>query len=560
MGLTKVTYAMIEGAPANALDYGADPTGVADSTAAIQSAIDAGYMVYLPAGVYKITSEIVIKDGTGLIGVSAFWKRRTDYTYTDSHTSVLKYEGAGGANSCVVRVSKKAVGTFGTDFSGPDTDDLKDYRLQNVHIDANGLAEYAWYFYRAGNSGNIADCLTAEKAAKINFLFLGMFASYLGTFGAYEAVERGIVVAEDVFNWVASGSSEFNCYNFNATLIAANNGTNHTFVEYTGFVTDTAADEYNCGIYINAGRGSKFNLSSEGNYGRSAIITGASSGGGPLLCTFDYFEGNGAGPKVKSYGRFSSGLKLTNGFLYPVTQSGAIKAETIKIYPNTTNDGPGFASGWLVLDGLIGSSGYIPFNVNSNTYKFKIVNSSGAIQYPTTRPLPVGIFGTGYFKADATLSDTRFIQGDDIVNSFYGDGSTTAFTLSYAPTNQEQATVYVNGVRQTVVTAYTISGTTLTFVTAPADGAAIVVSYSNMVLTRTGVGNYLVTFHVPQYNAYYSVQAGMVENDSETLVSVNSITVNSFELRTVYTAAPTVLADTGDFVTFAVMRNDTGFV
>lgn len=59
MSLTKATYSMIEGSPANVLDFGADPTGVADSTAAIQAAINSGNVaVFLPSGTYKITSKI----------------------------------------------------------------------------------------------------------------------------------------------------------------------------------------------------------------------------------------------------------------------------------------------------------------------------------------------------------------------------------------------------------------------------------------------------------------------------------------------------------------------
>jgi hypothetical protein len=52
---------MIHGASANVLDYGADPTGAADSTAAIQAAVNSknGFLsVYFPAGTYKITSTI----------------------------------------------------------------------------------------------------------------------------------------------------------------------------------------------------------------------------------------------------------------------------------------------------------------------------------------------------------------------------------------------------------------------------------------------------------------------------------------------------------------------
>ena len=40
MSLTKASYSMITGASQNVLDYGADPTGATDSTAAIAAAID----------------------------------------------------------------------------------------------------------------------------------------------------------------------------------------------------------------------------------------------------------------------------------------------------------------------------------------------------------------------------------------------------------------------------------------------------------------------------------------------------------------------------------------
>ena len=61
MSLTKVTYAMIEGAYINALDYGADPTGGSDSYAAIQAALDTEKNVFLPQGNYKITNTLKFK-------------------------------------------------------------------------------------------------------------------------------------------------------------------------------------------------------------------------------------------------------------------------------------------------------------------------------------------------------------------------------------------------------------------------------------------------------------------------------------------------------------------
>lgn len=79
MSLTKVTYSMIEGAQFNVLDYGADNTGVADSAAAIQSAISAaaavvggsiGAVVYFPTGTYAIGTRLVLPNRVGLQGAN----------------------------------------------------------------------------------------------------------------------------------------------------------------------------------------------------------------------------------------------------------------------------------------------------------------------------------------------------------------------------------------------------------------------------------------------------------------------------------------------------------
>ena len=56
---------------------GADPTGVNDSTAAIQAAVNAGFS-YLPAGTYKVSSTITISlAGSGLTGPRGRWYHGT---------------------------------------------------------------------------------------------------------------------------------------------------------------------------------------------------------------------------------------------------------------------------------------------------------------------------------------------------------------------------------------------------------------------------------------------------------------------------------------------------
>ncbi|CAH9013202.1 hypothetical protein VP464E531_P0083 [Vibrio phage 464E53-1] len=59
---TKTNNRMIDGAAVNVLDFGADPTGVSDSTSALISAISAGALVSVPSGTYNVSSTLNISD------------------------------------------------------------------------------------------------------------------------------------------------------------------------------------------------------------------------------------------------------------------------------------------------------------------------------------------------------------------------------------------------------------------------------------------------------------------------------------------------------------------
>ena len=67
---------------------------------------------------------------------------------------------------------------------------------------------------------------------------------------------------------------------------------------------------------------------------------------------------------------------------------------------------------------------------------------------------------------------------------FTGDGSTVAFTLSQDPKSENNTQIYINGVYQQK-TDYTVSGTTLTFDTAPVSGDIVEVN----MFTVTTLGN-----------------------------------------------------------------------
>ena len=85
--------------------------------------------------------------------------------------------------------------------------------------------------------------------------------------------------------------------------------------------------------------------------------------------------------------------------------------------------------------------------------------------------------------ANAAISGANFA-----VDKFEGNGSTTAFTLTYNYTGNEAVQVYVNGALRNPGDDYTISGTTLTFFTAPSapavSGNENVIAWGPPVVTQ----------------------------------------------------------------------------
>jgi hypothetical protein len=91
MSLTKVSYSMITGAPANVKDFGAVGDGVTNDQAAFAAAIAAvastGQAIYVPAGTYVIGSALT---STGHFNM-----------YGDGDKSILDFSGATIAGSCI---------------------------------------------------------------------------------------------------------------------------------------------------------------------------------------------------------------------------------------------------------------------------------------------------------------------------------------------------------------------------------------------------------------------------------------------------------------------------
>jgi len=76
VSLTKVRFSMIKDGVINIVDYGADPTGATDSTAAIQNAINAanaagGGTVFIPNGTFNTNAWIYLKSNVTIEGTGS---------------------------------------------------------------------------------------------------------------------------------------------------------------------------------------------------------------------------------------------------------------------------------------------------------------------------------------------------------------------------------------------------------------------------------------------------------------------------------------------------------
>tara|TARA_R110000868_G_scaffold197060_2_gene443229 strand:- start:410 stop:1819 length:1410 start_codon:yes stop_codon:yes gene_type:complete len=146
MALTKVTYSMIYGSPVNVLDFGADPTGSAFSSAAFQSAIDSaeGRPILIPQGTYIFdvgliynTTGLGIAQGLKLVGY-------------DMNTTILDNRTSG---ALITATNGASAGVF-TDFQ------------ENVILEQ----------FTISNANNLPNCigvqLTGVRGATLNYLFV----------------------------------------------------------------------------------------------------------------------------------------------------------------------------------------------------------------------------------------------------------------------------------------------------------------------------------------------------------------------------------------------------
>lgn len=278
-------------------DFGASPSASASTNAtALQAWIDAcassGKIGRIGPGVFGVDATLIMKDGARLRGSGHFNWARTAYAYTDSNPTVIKNDGTlTGTNSVVFRCSQMAVGVRGNDFVAPNTSDLQNIEVSDIHFDANG-AQYAAYYYRCANESGVYR--VSHSGATVAGAFLaGLFTARNWHLSAMQNSGRGFLIGLDTAD--TNLTDEAACNGLHAYLCASQNGM--------------------AGIEGKISRGSEVTFNTENNDGGAAILRqyGADAG---VAHWHEVYSENSGNTTLYFDGTNAIGLRLTRDYAH----------------------------------------------------------------------------------------------------------------------------------------------------------------------------------------------------------------------------------------------------
>ena len=223
------------------------------------------------------------------------------------------------------------------------------------------------------------------------------------------------------------------------------------------------------------------------------------------------------------------------GTLSSLTVSGdvTIDTSTLKVDSSNNRVGIGNASPDVSLDiGSFTDAIHVPVGTTAQRPSSP---AAGYFRYNST---------TGGFEGYTTEwgaiagSGGSGVSGSSVdQNTYTGDGSTTAFTLAEAPTGEDNTIVFIDGVYQDDST-YSVSGTTLTFSTAPANSRVItaytitsgIIGTTPSVDTMTGDGSdttLTLSISPASENATFVTIDGVVQHKDTYSVSGTTLTFSA---------------------------------
>ena len=197
---------------------------------------------------------------------------------------------------------------------------------------------------------------------------------------------------------------------------------------------------------------------------------------------------NGTALKTDGSGNLSWGTAGGNAF-----ETIAVSGQS-NIVADSTTDTLTFAAGTgITLTTAAGSDTLTITNSATGDNAFKTIAVSGqtSVVADATDDTLTLVAGAGMAITTDASADSITITGVGTVNPFMTDlfttanSSTTAFTTSQAPADEDAMMVFIEGVYQNQ-NSYTLSGTTVTLDSAPASGQEVVIHTIATGVTGTG--------------------------------------------------------------------------
>ncbi len=198
-------------------------------------------------------------------------------------------------------------------------------------------------------------------------------------------------------------------------------------------------------------------------------------------------------------------------------------------------------------------------DANSNTLAYEAeaiqVFLNGILLDPATDYTATN--GTSVVLTDAAVSgddvqivafNRKIVTANVGIDTFTGNGSTTAYTLSSDPVNENNTRVHIDGVYQEKA-AYSVSGTTLTFSAAPPNGSSIEVEvgftqaeigstldFADNAILRIGTGNDLQILHDASNSIIKDTGTGDLQIAASTL-DVKNAALNETMIKAIQAGA-----------------------
>ena len=410
------------------------------------------------------------------------------------------------------------------------------------------------------NSGfNIVNVASGKAKVEINSTF---------KFWQVDGVQKLTATGLDTVNFIAGDNITITANGANTpqsiafstslnptfTTITIGNSTVNTFANSSTFRTTRIIAN---GVVGTAGKV----LTSNGTGGIYWGDSTTGGGGGDLTIISDTFNGNGSNTIFTLSVSTSTEKTFVylNGILQVPTTDYSVSNTTLTFVTAPPSDNaievrtfdiPSVADLTVTSDSYTANGTQTAFtlstSLSSDTTSLVFLN--GVTQVPTT---DYGISGSTLTFVAAPANGTKvqvtsFTAEDISTRTYTGNGSNTEFTLGTTSTTSKTI-VSINGVTQTPVDDYSVSGTTLVFAVAPANGDKILARSIPSTASSTAGGNTQI-----QYNKSGSLggSAGFTFNeDTNNVVIANTLTVPNFILNA--SNPPANSTSTGSTGTFA---------